>query len=67
MAIIVKMPAARSRPSPPAEVEAGATILFFTGVRYCRDEDDDDTDHDGVFESAAGASTDEDATVLVCL
>ena len=37
MATIVKMPAARAR--GPREGAESATILFFTGVRYVRDED----------------------------
>jgi hypothetical protein len=39
MAIIVKIPASRARISREPQAEDGATILFFTGVRYCRDMD----------------------------
>lgn len=39
MAIIVKMPASRARASREPQAGNGAQILFFTGVRYCRDVD----------------------------
>ena len=37
MAIIVKLPIQRRASSALAEREGGATILFFTGVRYERE------------------------------
>ena len=37
MAIIVELPIQRRASSDPAEREGGATILFFTGVRYERE------------------------------
>ena len=39
MATIVQMKASPDRRSRPAEYTDGATILFFTGVRYVRDDE----------------------------
>lgn len=39
MATILPLPAPRSRTAPVTDPPAGATILFFTGIRYVRDEE----------------------------
>ena len=39
MATIVQMPTPRSRTDRAADDPNGATILFFTGIRYVRDEE----------------------------
>lgn len=39
MATIVRMPAPPPRRTVQADTQSGATILFFTGVRYERDEE----------------------------
>lgn len=44
MATIVRMPAPAPRRAVQAETQSGATILFFTGVRYERDEEPETAD-----------------------
>jgi hypothetical protein len=47
MATIVTMPAQRPKRFRSDEAQAGARILFFTGIRYVRDdpsEEEDETD-----------------------
>lgn len=39
MATIVRLQDARARSRRETDNEGSAKILFFTGVRYCRDED----------------------------
>ena len=44
MATIVRMPAPAPRRAVQAETQSGATILFFTGVRYEREEEPETAD-----------------------
>ena len=67
MAVIVPMPPPRSKPSRTADAEAGATILFFTGVRYVRDEEDGYDDREMDFELVQSLAEGEGANALICL
>ena len=44
MATIVKLPTAHQKRVPSTDLREGATILFFTGVRYVRDTEPDADD-----------------------
>lgn len=65
MAIIVQMPAPRLRSGEVAAIETGATILFFTGVRYERDVDFDAEDPDDQTQVGMVIPADEASIVAV--
>ena len=65
MAIIVQMPSPRPRAAEAATIEAGATILFFTGVRYERDIDFEVEDPDCDVELELALSIDQPSAVAV--
>lgn len=67
MATIVRMPARTPRRAVEAETQSGATILFFTGVRYERDEEPDTADDSDGPDFAAAVPALTEATACLAL